>query len=193
MEDRVKNSTFLCFKSDALKVAWGVAKNSFDAEDIVQESFLKAIRFTGKFPGEADRRAWFLQVVANQAKDHLLKEQRRRRGEGKASRQPVHPCQRSQSAGVEQRELGRLVRKAISFVEEKFRTPVTMRYVKGLSYSEIAETLDMPPSTARVYAHRGIQKVRKMLGQWDIVAGACFLFATVFSLQPFSAGCFSGT
>ena len=81
-----------------------------------------------------------------------------------------------------------MVRRAISYIEEKFRRPVTMHYVKGLSYSEIAETLDMPPSTARVYAHRGIQKVRKMLGQWEVAVRTSFLLAMFFSLQRFSVG-----
>ena len=178
-----QHAELLSFKEDAIRTAFGLTRNRFDAEDVVQEAYIKAFRYAGHFSSKTAKRAWFLQVVLNQAKDHCLREQRRRRGEGKAGvRAPDVP---RLSVKVEQRERRQMVSRALAFIEEKFRLPVTMHYEKGLTYPEIDAELDMPTSTARVYAHRGIQKIRKVLGQWRTAAGVGCMLVMICSLhQP---------
>lgn len=129
----------------AYNVARWLVRNDHDAEDIVQESFVKAYLALDRFRG-GDARVWLLAIVRNTAMSLL----RRRRIEppavgDDAPEPPDHAegAEDSLIAGERRRQ----VRRAIERLPEEFRETLVLRELEGLSYKEIAGVLEVPVGT----------------------------------------------
>src|SRR5271157_5434970 len=110
--------------SDAYNLARWLMKNQEDAEDMVQESYLRAFRFFGSFHEGTNCRAWFLRVVRNTCYTAL------------GSRDV-----KDKKATVE------AVREAIAALPVDFREVVVLRELQGLSYKEISDVSGVPLGT----------------------------------------------
>jgi RNA polymerase sigma-70 factor (ECF subfamily) len=130
----------------AYNLARWLVRNDQDAEDIVQESFLKAFKAQASFRG-SEAKTWMLSIVRNTALDF-----RRRDKSGIAvsmGDQGYEP--RDDSPDPERVLLDRSrreqVRQAISHLEPDFREVIVLREMEGLSYKEIAAALGIPMGT----------------------------------------------
>ena len=130
-------------------VAFGVLRDAQLAEDVVQETMIKAWRSLGDFRGESSTRTWVLRIAHNTAIDAL----RRRRERSVA---PADLRQEDDGSTVDdpaRRAEGRaeveLLRAALAALDELSRTIVVLREVEGLSYQEIADTLEIPIATVK--------------------------------------------
>ena len=123
-----------------------LVRNNHDAEDIVQESFLKAYKALDTFRG-GDARAWMLSIVRNTAMDF-----RRRDKSGIAvplgdeGYEPRDDSPDPERILVDQSRREQ-VRQAISHLEPEFREVIVLREIEGLSYKEIASVLSIPMGT----------------------------------------------
>jgi RNA polymerase sigma-70 factor (ECF subfamily) len=150
-----------------MSAAFALSKvhNASDAEDIAQESFLKAycqlhrLRKPSRFAG------WLCKIVAQQCVNHVRKNSRKRTAssygayEGDLSAQAVVF---SSNPGLNEEQV-HFVRQRVSRLPEKFRKVIIMRFVAGLSAAQIAEQLGKRHGTVRVWLHRGYQILRKDL------------------------------
>ena len=129
----------------AYNFARWLVRNDHDAEDIVQESFVKAYLALDRFRG-GDSRVWLLAIVRNTAMSLL----RRRRSEPLPGREEA-PEPPDHTEGIEDRmiagERRRQVRTAIERLPGEFRETLILRELEGLSYKEIAGVLDVPVGT----------------------------------------------
>jgi RNA polymerase sigma-70 factor (ECF subfamily) len=129
----------------AYNVARWLVRNDQDAEDIVQESFVKAFLALDRFRG-GDARVWLLAIVRNTAMSLL----RGRRPELAIAGEDMAEPQDT-SEGVEARlisgERRERVRTAIERLPGEFRETLILRELEGLSYKEIAGVLDVPVGT----------------------------------------------
>lgn len=133
-----------------MRAAYNLARwlvgNDHDAEDIVQESFLKAYKAQASFRG-SEPRSWMLSIVRNTAMDFL-----RRYKSGIAAHldDQVHEPE-DQSPDPERALLERWrreqVRRAIAHLAPEFREAIVLREIEGLSYKEIASVLGVPMGT----------------------------------------------
>lgn len=132
-----------------------------DAEDLTQESLVKAFRALPRYDPARRFSSWIFRIAHNHAIDHL-----RRRGpagaidtgpapEGLASGAP------SPADLAERTNLADAVRVALAGLRAEYRTAVTLRYQEGLSCEEIAHVMDAPEGTIKTYLHRA----RKALGE----------------------------
>ena len=128
------------------------------AEDVTQQVFLKIFSKIGEFRGDAEFTTWIYRMTVNACID----EQRKTRrffsienffGEFRARKTPDEK--------FEQREISGEVQKAIATLKPKFRLPILLKYVEGLSYDEIAKVLDCSIGTVSSRLNRG----HKMLAQ----------------------------
>jgi RNA polymerase sigma-70 factor (ECF subfamily) len=130
----------------AYNLARWLVRNDHDAEDIVQESFLKAYKAQESFRG-GEAKTWMLSIVRNTAMDFL----RRYKtsivvplGEdGPEPRDDAPDPER----GLLEASRREQVRQAISHLAEEFREVIVLREIEGLSYKEIALVLDIPMGT----------------------------------------------
>jgi RNA polymerase sigma-70 factor, ECF subfamily len=139
--------------------AYRMTRNAHDAEDLVQETYLRAYRaFDGFTPG-TNIRAWLYTILHRARTDAFRKAGRSPRtveleGEGPA----VPPPQDALAGGGE--DLAR----ALEALPEVFRTAVVLRDVEDFSYDEIAKILDVPIGTVMSRIHRGRAQLRSILG-----------------------------
>jgi RNA polymerase sigma-70 factor, ECF subfamily len=142
------------------------------AEDIVQEAFLSLWRSgSGYDRARGSVRSWVLSAVHNRAVDALrrtgAKAGRDVSDEGIAERLPGRD---STEAEVERREDTRRVRSALDELPADQRQVIELAYFGGLSHSQIAEMLDLPPGTVKGRMRLGLTKMRSALGEAERVA-----------------------
>jgi len=133
-----------------LRGAYNLARwllgNGADAEDVVQESFIKAFRAVDRIRGE-DARAWLFAIVRNTAFNH----RQRNKPKGEIAWDEKFPEPADHTAGPEtsllQEERRVRVRSAIERLPVEFREALVLREIEGLPYKEIAWVLKIPIGT----------------------------------------------
>jgi RNA polymerase sigma-70 factor (ECF subfamily) len=145
-----------------------------DAEDLVQETYLKAYRGFGSFREGTNLKAWLYRILTNTFINRYRKQQRR---PDESSLDDVEDfflyrrlgglegARSSRSAEDELLDvLGESeVREAVESLPEQFRLAVLLADVEGFSYKEIAEILDVPVGTVMSRLHRGRKGLQKRL------------------------------
>jgi RNA polymerase sigma-70 factor (ECF subfamily) len=157
-------------------VIYRIVGNHDEARDLSQEAFLKAYRALGTFKQEARFSSWLYQIAINATRDRL----RRRRRRQDLSLDDVE--ERSETslrdAGpsaldlIESSDLSRVVAAAMAALPEEQREVVILKEYEGLTFPEIAETLDVPLSTVKTRLYRGLGQLRVRLERQGIRGGA---------------------
>jgi len=172
------------FTNDAMQhapqlfsTAMRMTRNRSDAEDLVQETFIKAWRSFATYQQGTNLRAWLFRIMTNTYINKYNAQQRKptetelddveelflykRLGS-------VDQSQLSQSAEDQMLSLftDDEVKKALEELPEQFRIPVLMSDVEGFSYKEIAEILEIPLGTVMSRLHRGRKAMQKMLYEY---------------------------
>lgn len=181
--DREKRKAFeaeaLPHMDALMRTAMRMAKNENDAEDLVQEAYVKAYRFWDKFETGSNCRAWLFKIMTN----IFINEYRSK------SRSPVAATvdelddsflygQLSSSGKEENPEKELLakifdsdVRKAIEELPDDFRMVVVLSFLEGFSYEEIAEIADLQLGTVKSRLHRGRKLLQKKLFDYAVSNG----------------------
>jgi RNA polymerase sigma-70 factor (ECF subfamily) len=149
--------------NDAYNLARWLVQNEQDAEDVVQEAFLRAFRFFEGFHGDSGK-AWLLKIVRNVCWDRLAK--RNAQGKSVALDDPsvtlADPAP-PPAAAASQKNVVELVRAAIATLPDDFRTVIVLREMQGLSYKEIAEAMNVPVGTVMSRLARARQQLSEFL------------------------------
>jgi RNA polymerase sigma-70 factor (ECF subfamily) len=135
-----------------------MTRNAFDAEDLVQETFLRAYRGFDRFEPGTNIRAWLFTILHRVRTDSFRKAGRSPRTVELVDEGPaVPPPQDALATGGEE------VERALAALPESFRVAVVLRDVEELSYDEIARVLDIPIGTVMSRIHRGRGLLRAAL------------------------------
>lgn len=132
------------------------------AGDVTQQVFLKLMTTIGQFRGDSEFTTWLYRLVVNACID----EQRRRRrflplGESVPMGRPED--RRPQEKHYARIEIAGAVKEAISDLKPKFRLPILLKYIEGLSYDEIAEVLGCSKGTVASRLNRGHKALARRL------------------------------
>ena len=129
----------------AYNLAHWLIRNASDAEDVVQEAFLRAFKFFDGFHG-GNSRAWLLAIVRNVTYDWLRTNSRN--GELVEFDEELHAPEESDFESQELRaEQQQVVRQAIQELPVGYREVTILRELEGVSYKEIAEIVRVPVGT----------------------------------------------
>ena len=145
------------------RVAMSLTRNRADAEDLVQESLLRAYRAIDSFDGRYPR-AWLLTILRNTERNR----HRRRRPsllndpEIAEERGPATEADAVERR-AEDREFDEAVTAALEELPENFRRVVELVDVDGLTYQEAADVLDVPLGTVMSRLHRARRRIRDVL------------------------------
>jgi len=158
---------------DALyRTALRLTRNPADAEDLVQETYLRAFRFRDRFAAGSNLRAWLFKILTNAA---ISRFRHTSRESGDASLDEMdesdlyaHGAADGGHAESAEDELLNAVldvdvRQAIEGLPEPFRLAVVLSDVEGFSYKEIADVLEVPLGTVMSRLFRGRRILRKRL------------------------------
>ena len=147
-------------------VAFGYLRDRSLAEDVAQDSFLQAYRKAAGFRGRGRVRNWLYRIVVNRAQDELRRIRRRAEvavEEPLTAQASGHQSVADVEAGAIASQLRRRLAGALGRLREEHRTPLVLRDVEGLTYSEIAELLGWPLGTVQTRIHRGRLELRGLL------------------------------
>ncbi len=170
------------FEADAMEfapqlysAALRMTRNPADAEDVVQETYLKAYRAYASFQQGTNLKAWLYRILTNTYINKYRKAQRRPSEVELGELQDLYLYKRlgEQSGATESAEVTALdsfvdedIVAAIESLPEAFRMPVLYADVEGFSYKEIAEILDIPIGTVMSRLHRGRKALQRKL--WNL-------------------------
>ena len=164
------------YSSQLYSAALRMTRNPADAEDLVQETFLKAYRAYHTFTEGTNLKAWLYRILTNTYINKYRKQKRRPAEVDLGDVQDLYLYRQigseesaEASQSVEQRVLDGLVesdiKEAVEELPENFRLPVLLADLEGFAYKEIAEILDIPIGTVMSRLHRGRKAMQKRL--WE--------------------------
>ena len=153
--DRYKNKAFSMLKR--------MLKNEFDAEEILQDCFLKAYHSLKDFKGEAKFSTWFYKIVYNSALTKLSS--KRRKIESEMSSVEDHFSLESdyESIDVERKDLIEFLQETINKLPERYSAVITMFYLNQLSIEEISEVMQISVSNVKVMLYRSRNALRDLI------------------------------
>lgn len=142
-----------------------------DAEDLVQETYLRAYRGFGSFTEGTNLRAWLFRILTNTFINSYRAKQRRPQESDLADVEDLYMYRRLSSLPAAQSAEDQLmemftddeVKRALEDLPDIFRLPVLLADVEGFAYREIAEMLDVPIGTVMSRLHRGRKAMQKRL------------------------------
>ncbi|MEE8344957.1 MAG: RNA polymerase sigma factor RpoE [Woeseiaceae bacterium] len=144
------------------------------ALDITQEVFLKAYRALARFRGESAFYTWLYRIAVNTAKNYLAAQRRRPMDVELDLQDPeqfdLHAKLRetdTPESVLMGRQLHETVARAIEALPEDLRTAIVLRELDGMSYEEIAQTMDCPVGTVRSRIFRARDAIGKKIGTLD--------------------------
>lgn len=144
-----------------------MTNNSADADDLVQETFLKAFRFWDKYEKGTNIRAWLFRIMKNSYINRYRRESKEPNTVDYEEVQNFYNTIRDEAADssdLQESMFGHLldddIAHAISRLPEDFRTVVILCDIESLTYEEIAEFLAVPLGTVRSRLHRGRSLLR---------------------------------
>ena len=129
-----------------------------DVEDLTQQAFVEAFRALPRFDRKRSFAAWLMRIAVNNCKDYLKSHKRRETGlvadvsadDAWASGYLAPPDETLER----RRELER-VAQALQSLDDKYRIPVLLKDVQGMSYDEMQEIVDLPLTTLKIRVVRG--------------------------------------
>jgi RNA polymerase sigma-70 factor, ECF subfamily len=167
------------FLPSLYSAAMRMTHNASDAEDLVQEAYLKAYRGFRGFEEGTNLKAWLFRILTNTYINQYRSKQRRPDQQELDEVEDLYLYRRL--GGLEQVAAGRTaedvalenftdtdVKKAVDELPEAFRLPVLMADVEGFHYKEIAEILDIPIGTVMSRLHRGRKALQKALYEYAV-------------------------
>jgi len=169
------------YQSRAFSIAYDIVRVREDAEDIVQEAFVKAYLSLSKFQGKSAFYTWFYRIVYNMCIDFKRKVKRRGEVNGPAGELELNTSEpdtsytgeRSESPQelVETRDQLRLLNSALLLISDEHRAVMMLREVDGMSYDRIAEITGVSKGTVMSrlhYARKSLQKAMQEMNPSEL-------------------------
>lgn len=155
------------YQSLAVRTA-SVVAGPADAEDAVQEAFVKAYRALPRFRTGSAFRPWLLRIVANEASNRRRTAGRQTRLTLRAARdRPSGDAAPSPEAAVLDEEGRRMLLAAVDRLDERDRLVIAYRFLLGLSEEETARLLRRPRGTVKSRTSRALARLRALLEETD--------------------------
>ena len=168
------------------RTARAILRDDAEAEDAVQEAYLRAYRSMGEFRGEAKVSTWLVRIVVNEALARRRKEVRRAaivpiRGGGAEDHEIAAEValreDEGPESGTQRSELRRLLEQKIDALPDAFRAVFVLRALEELSVEETAAALGIPEATVRTRFFRARSQLREALAQEiDVAFDDAFAF-----------------
>lgn len=158
------------YEAPVRNLVFGFVRDHGLAEDIAQDTFIRAYRKASSIRRAASVRSWLYRVAINRAQDELRKIKRKREISIETLEDSPEVTEGVSGESVaESLELGRLLARALDELRLDHRTPLVLREVQGMTYAEIAELLDWPLGTVQTRVHRGRLELRDILQKLRVV------------------------
>lgn len=149
-------------------VAMRFLKNADDAEDVLQEAFIKAFQKLDQFSGQVTFGAWLKRIVVNGCIDYLKSKKQRTVELDESYMHVADEEDWKVNDGVDLEE----VKKSIELLPEKYRYVVHLYLIEGYDHSEISEILQINETASRTRLLRGKGKLKELLREINYGTGS---------------------
>jgi RNA polymerase sigma-70 factor (ECF subfamily) len=154
------------------RLARAVVRNDSEAEDVVQEAYVRAFTSLDRFRGDASLATWLSRIVLNEALGRLRRRhptvdlaavENRQPSQGQVIPFPLATSQLDPERTMAQREIQRLLEQAIDDLPEAFRTVLVARVIEEMSVKETADLFGLREETVKTRLHRARSLLKKAL------------------------------
>jgi RNA polymerase sigma-70 factor, ECF subfamily len=155
------------------RAAWSVLRNRAEAEEAVQDAYLKAFAAMASFAGASSLSTWLTRIVINQALERKRTAERRERllrersvtdlDDYREKLMAGSETQQSPEAETMRRQIAKLLERAIANLPETFRPVFVLREIEGLSVEETADALQIPKETVKTRLLRARRRQQREL------------------------------
>jgi RNA polymerase sigma-70 factor, ECF subfamily len=153
------------------RIARSILRNDSEAEDVVQDAYVKAYIHLGEFRGDARLATWLARITMNEALERLRRERpavaldtlEPEPPPGQLIQFPQIAAQNDPEQTMAQRQILHLVEQTLDKLPEIFRVVFVARMIEGMSVEETAEILGLKQETVKTRLHRARQLLRDQL------------------------------
>jgi RNA polymerase sigma-70 factor (ECF subfamily) len=138
---------------------WRMLRETHDAEDCLQETFLRAFRSYGRVRAGTNYRAWLYKIATNVARNHW-KQNKRSEAHMSDLDPELHADEMSVADRVERKALLAAVTRAVEALPDQQRAALIMRKYQELSYADIAAALECTEAAARANVYQAVKKLQ---------------------------------
>lgn len=151
------------YEAPLRKLAFGYLRDRMLAEDVAQESLLVAYQRIGSLGHAEAFRSWLYRIAINRAHDFLRRLARKAEigGEEGEARIAEVEAPGDNVARLVNRDLSRRLAGAVAELPEKYRRPLLLKEIEGMTYAEIAQLLGWPMGTVQIRIHRARLRLRE--------------------------------
>jgi RNA polymerase sigma-70 factor (ECF subfamily) len=156
------------YKLPLYRVMYRMVLNRDDAEDLVEEAFIKAYRSINRFDTDRPFYSWLRRIAVNNAINFLKKERRN-------LTEPLEFVEKNLSNGrndpvamTKQKMMKERINQAMAKLPKKFRIIISLKVEKDLSYDEISQVLKIPKGTVMSRLARARQKLRHIFNEMEV-------------------------
>lgn len=174
------------YSAKLYKVAYALLGSRQDAEEVVQDTFLRAYRALRSFRGESSLETWLHRIALNLARNKYQWNHRRGSGlnisltagdgsdgdSGTDNEQDVPDRRMEPDLVLEQNEIGTNIMKALNSLPDNLRETMLLRHVNDMPYEQIAQKLDCKVGTVKSRLSRGREMLRDYLAAAGILPSA---------------------
>ena len=148
-------------------VALRLVGNAHDAEDVAQDAFVRAYRALSGWPParihELRVRPWLARITLNLVRNRA----RDRRPTEPLDHDPPARAEGGPAATLERKDATATWARLLASLPARYRAPIVLRCVEGLSYAEVGEALGRPVGTVKAQVHRGLHLLRETLDSME--------------------------
>jgi len=154
------------------RTAWSILKDRSEAEEAVQDGYMKAFYAIKTFSGSSSLSTWLTRIVVNEALDRRWRAQKRSRMLNQESVLVLEEYREKLMAGshshspekiLMRRQIAKLLETAIARLPDTFRPVFVLREIEGLSVEDTAEALQIPEETVKTRLFRARRRLQKEL------------------------------
>jgi RNA polymerase sigma-70 factor, ECF subfamily len=164
------------YQRKLMRLVSRLVRDQAEAEDVVQEAFIKAYRALPQFRGDSAFYTWLYRIGINTAKNYLVTQGRRAPTSTDSNSEEAETFDDAEhlrdintpESMLATKQIAETVNAAMSTLPEELRTAISLREIEGLSYEEIADAMGCPIGTVRSRIFRAreaiAEKLRPLLG-----------------------------
>ncbi|SDI30671.1 RNA polymerase, sigma subunit, SigW [Alteribacillus persepolensis] len=158
------------YKDKVFQIAYRMTGNHYEAQDMAQESFLRAYANIDRYDENRKFSTWLFRITTNLCIDRLRKrkpdyslDEEIKGTDGLTGYAQIAATDQLPEDQVVTLEMQEWVQKAIVSLPPKYRSAIILRYIEDLNIQQISNILDLPENTVKTHIHRGREALRKRL------------------------------
>lgn len=169
MSDRTFEALMSEHHAEIYRYVLRVTGRRQDADDLSQETFLRAFRAHCRLPADANARAWLFAIATNLTRNHFRSQKRRRLAYSAVVTETRETDEERPDGVTMSREIGAAVDQVISGLPLRQRLAFLQRKVHGLDYEAIGRSLECTTETARAHVFQALRKIRRALEGRELI------------------------